>query len=380
MKERLALMGTLMLLSTLVIQPAPANADDEIASFASGVAGDCSAYGRGGIPPTSSLNISFTCPSPSTVYFGVCDSGSRPNDDLFNITYQGSVVAHNEYVNGSERTHIGQASVSTGAHNATLNSLNSTPYPPATYSYAISPDRAQVDDYLKAWCGNPHGQRTHQGSIRGMVFHDTNRNGVRDVGERGIEGTRVTLYSSGPWQHTFTTGDDGTYAPVALNSSYYAVEITVPQGYVATGLTRYEGIEVDGAAGTVVLGVDFGIAPAAAPSDPQSSTPNTYAVHVVRRGEWLYKIARIYNVNVWTIINANSLSSLQLVPGQVLIIPGTAFTPSAPAGCRSTYIVRPGDNLFRISLRFHVSMLGLAARNDIRFPYTVYAGQTLCIP
>jgi len=88
-------------------------------------------------------------------------------------------------------------------------------------------------------------------------------------------------------------------------------------------------------------------------------------------------------VNVWEIVNANHLTSLRLVPGQRLIIPGLVSTPTnvpPSAGCRYTYVVRPGNNLFRIALWHGVSLRTLAAHNGIGYPYNIRAGEKLCIP
>jgi LysM repeat protein len=126
---------------------------------------------------------------------------------------------------------------------------------------------------------------------------------------------------------------------------------------------------------------------------PPSSTHMQESVHVVRAGEWLYKIARDYNVSVGDIVSANGLKSMQVRPGQELIIPGAetttqtdpagtaaATTPTSEGVCRSTYKVRPGDNLFRIALSHDVSVAGIAANNSISPPYTIHVGQELCVP
>ncbi|MCC7448544.1 MAG: LysM peptidoglycan-binding domain-containing protein [Anaerolineae bacterium] len=47
---------------------------------------------------------------------------------------------------------------------------------------------------------------------------------------------------------------------------------------------------------------------------------------------------------------------------------------------RRVYVVQRGDNLFRISLRFGVSMQALAAANGITNYNYVYVGQVLVIP
>ncbi|MGD8806235.1 MAG: SdrD B-like domain-containing protein, partial [Chloroflexota bacterium] len=104
-----------------------------------------------------------------------------------------------------------------------------------------------------------------KGSIRGIVFEDANRNGIRDQDEEGIPGVKVTITSVGGWQASFTSGDDGTFAPAGLSAAYYSVEVEVPEGYVSTGPVRYEGIGI-GISGRLALGIDFPITQATVPS------------------------------------------------------------------------------------------------------------------
>jgi len=126
---------------------------------------------------------------------------------------------------------------------------------------------------------------------------------------------------------------------------------------------------------------------------PPVSTLVKENVHLVQSGEWLYKIARDHNVSVEAIVKANGLTSMQVAPGQELIIPGAetlsstdAIAPAAtpmPAStgeCQTTYTVRPGDNLFRIALSYDVTVAGMAASNSIAAPYTLRVGQELCVP
>ncbi len=48
--------------------------------------------------------------------------------------------------------------------------------------------------------------------------------------------------------------------------------------------------------------------------------------------------------------------------------------------CETTYRVRKGDNLTKISRHFRVSIHALMKANNIRNPNRILAGQTLCIP
>ncbi|NLF01894.1 MAG: LysM peptidoglycan-binding domain-containing protein, partial [Anaerolineales bacterium] len=73
-------------------------------------------------------------------------------------------------------------------------------------------------------------------------------------------------------------------------------------------------------------------------------------VHVVQRGETLYSIARRYSVGMWDIARANGLTNPnRIYVGQRLVIPGTA--PAGSTGGQ-VYIVRAGDTLYRIALRY----------------------------
>jgi LysM repeat protein len=47
---------------------------------------------------------------------------------------------------------------------------------------------------------------------------------------------------------------------------------------------------------------------------------------------------------------------------------------------QTTYVVQPGDNLYRISLRYNVTIAAIVAANNIPNPNLIYVGQTLVIP
>jgi LysM repeat protein len=104
-------------------------------------------------------------------------------------------------------------------------------------------------------------------------------------------------------------------------------------------------------------------------------------VHVVQRGETLYSIARRYGVSVGAICAANSIADPSLIyAGQQLVIPGTGGSgaPAPPSG--GTHVVRPGENLYRIALRYGTTILALAKANGISDPTQIRVGQTLVIP
>lgn len=108
--------------------------------------------------------------------------------------------------------------------------------------------------------------------------------------------------------------------------------------------------------------------------------------YTVQQGDTLFSIARRFNSTVQAIAAANNIVNPNLIyPGQVLTIPdgvpGTPppATPPPPTGS-STYIVRPGDTLGLIALRFGVTIQALAAANNISNINVIYVGQVLTIP
>jgi LysM repeat protein len=123
--------------------------------------------------------------------------------------------------------------------------------------------------------------------------------------------------------------------------------------------------------------------------------------HLVAPDETLTRIALIYNVTAAQIAQANNIVNPNLImAGSTLIIPcpvPASPTPYAPEGQGGVadgvgtpypttgpfvYTVAAGDNLYRISLRFNVSMSELMAVNGMT-PATInliYVGQQLYIP
>jgi LysM repeat protein len=130
---------------------------------------------------------------------------------------------------------------------------------------------------------------------------------------------------------------------------------------------------------------------------PDPAPPNsTDGTHIVQSGETLFRIALRYGVSVQALAVANGITNPQLIhPGQRLVMPDgqPAEEPSngevthiqsnpgpPPVSTDGTHIVQSGETLFRIALRYGVSVQALAEANDIDDPRRIIAGQTLVIP
>ena len=92
--------------------------------------------------------------------------------------------------------------------------------------------------------------------------------------------------------------------------------------------------------------------------------------YVVVSGDNLYNIALKYGVSVVDIINLNNLSSTVVIPGQVLLIPNKGAT---------TYTVKRGDTLYGIASSYGVSVDEIKSLNNLT-SNTLSIGQELLIP
>lgn len=139
-----------------------------------------------------------------------------------------------------------------------------------------------------------------------------------------------------------------------------------------------------------------GVTPLPTTAAAPTAIPGQCNTHLISPGETLSRIALTYNVTVQQIAQANNIVNPDLIlAGDTLSIPcPVPATPGAPAATVATtggtttttgpfnYIVEPGDNLYRISLRYGVSMAALMQANGLT-PATInqiYAGQQLYIP
>ena len=150
-------------------------------------------------------------------------------------------------------------------------------------------------------------------------------------------------------------------------------------------------------------------------ASPTAQTP--LGTHTVKQGEWIYCIARAYQVSPWSIASVNAIPwPYWVYPGQVLTIPADPwynipagqtcaqqFTPPAgwpptptptpvpptagpyptpvPGYCRYYHYVLWGQTLSGIAWYYGTTIQAIMSANpSITNPNLIYAGSTLCIP
>ncbi len=125
--------------------------------------------------------------------------------------------------------------------------------------------------------------------------------------------------------------------------------------------------------------------PTSVAETPASSTPTPSPVpagpstangvyYTVQPGENLFRIALRYGTTVNAIVAANDLPDQDAVQaGQTLLI------PVSPSAGRTTYVVQPGDTVYSIARRFGTTVETLVALNGLDSSYSIKSGQTLII-
>jgi LysM repeat protein len=107
-----------------------------------------------------------------------------------------------------------------------------------------------------------------------------------------------------------------------------------------------------------------------------SAAPQKDIVHVVRPGETLSGIAVRYGVNMWTLARLNGIANPSRVyAGQRLTIPCAKPTPTG-----RIHVVRRGETLTHIALRYGVNAWTIARANNITNLNHIFVGQRLVIP
>jgi LysM repeat protein len=127
--------------------------------------------------------------------------------------------------------------------------------------------------------------------------------------------------------------------------------------------------------------------PAGSQEPAGTAVTQSYIEYTVQPGEWIWEIARAFDVDPEVIIEFNNLSSPNdIEPGMVLKIPSdeAGSTEPGPTTTASAggvvHVVQPGEWIWQIARQYGVDPQAIIDANDLVNPGTIYPGQELIIP
>jgi murein DD-endopeptidase MepM/ murein hydrolase activator NlpD len=128
-------------------------------------------------------------------------------------------------------------------------------------------------------------------------------------------------------------------------------------------------------AGALLVHLLFVPAAHAAPPDQEPTT-----VYVVQLDDTLSAIASRYDTTVQALVQANGIKDPNLIhPGQRLVIPSASPTPE-PTTREQVHVVQRGETLYRIAQRYGTTVQALVAANNLANPNLIHWGQKLILP
>lgn len=164
--------------------------------------------------------------------------------------------------------------------------------------------------------------------------------------------------------------------------------IATRHGMTVANLKALNGLSTDYIDIGQVLKLSGNAAPAAAAPPPMPAASRTY---IVQPNDTLYSIAVRHGSSVFALKKINGLVDDHIYVGQVLNLSGNTTAPAvptpapapvvpapAPSSASGTYVVQPGDTLFRIALGHNTTVAALKALNGLTSDH-IYAGQILKI-
>ena len=91
---------------------------------------------------------------------------------------------------------------------------------------------------------------------------------------------------------------------------------------------------------------------------------------VVKPGQTLFDVARLYDIPTRAVIDANRLEPpYRLIAGRTLVLPQIR-----------THLVRGGDTIYSVARTYGVEASTLVATNHLQPPYTIFSGTVLVLP
>lgn len=117
------------------------------------------------------------------------------------------------------------------------------------------------------------------------------------------------------------------------------------------------------------------------PNNIPNNVSQTQTIYVVKSGDTLSYIALKFGTTVNNIAKLNNIKNTNLIfPGQRFVITSSTTSPNTSTSKTIFYKIRYGDTLSKIALKYNTSVSRIANLNKIRNPNLIYAGNTLKIP
>ena len=125
--------------------------------------------------------------------------------------------------------------------------------------------------------------------------------------------------------------------------------------------------------------------------EPEDTTEGVTVEYIVVAGDWIFKIAREFNVEPQVIIDLNGLvNTAELEVGMVLLIPASDVAALATAVASGTpvegstggtiHVVVAGEWIWQIARTYGIDPQAIIDANELTSPATIYPGQELIIP
>jgi len=204
------------------------------------------------------------------------------------------------------------------------------------------------------------------------------------IAEPSQHGFELDALSPGP---VFSVVDTGSQIDIAIAAELAGIEISEMQA-LNPGFNRW----ATPPEGPYQLVIPSGKAEQfrQALAELPASNRIKWVRHKIRRGETLGHIANKYQTTVTVIKQTNGMNGTNIKTGQHLLVPVSAKDPQTYAALRqgkqyrnkntrTTYTVRPGDNLWDISRTYKVSTRNLIRWNLLNRNAYIKPGQKLVI-
>ena len=113
-----------------------------------------------------------------------------------------------------------------------------------------------------------------------------------------------------------------------------------------------------------------------------STFDNSNSIYIVKSGDTLSYIALKYDTTVNRLVELNNIKNRDLIyPGQEIIVDSSKSTVNIPNSCgKVLYQIKRGDTLSQLAIKYRSTVQEIATLNNIANPNLIYAGDTIRIP